>query len=172
MANLWESLNNSPTNTKPLHPGYPFWEHTNNNNDLPEQHYRHPYLADEVNLTIGEPRIIGKEHIMSTWYNKGPLQAQPKTTVEGDFEDQVGHYPFGENAYLDPNFLQALGKLDDQGVAAEGLRMIQIEKEDRALKQWEKWLTKQENLLHQECVDLIKAKDQLNKKWAEIFKRL
>jgi hypothetical protein len=36
-------------------------------------------------------------------------------------EDEVATYPFGENAYLDTDFLQALGGLDDRGLAAEGL---------------------------------------------------
>ena len=172
MANLCESLNNSPTNTEPLHPGYPFREYTNNDDDLPEQHYPRPYLASKVNLTTGDPCVIGKEHITSTWYDKGPLEAQPMTTIEDDFEDQVGCYPFRENAYLDPNFLQALGKLDDQGIAAKGLRMIQLEEEGRALKQWEKRLTYRENQLHQERVDLICIKDQLNKKQKEVFECL
>ena len=105
MVNLQESLNNSPTNTEPLHSRYPFWEHTDNNNDLSEQHYSCPYLAIKVNSTIRDSCIVGKEHMTSARYDEGSLKAQPMMIVEEDFEDQVGCYPFRENAYLDLNIL-------------------------------------------------------------------
>lgn len=55
MTTLRESLNNSPTTTEPLHPGYPFREHTDKDHDLPQKDYPRPYLAAEVNPTIGDP---------------------------------------------------------------------------------------------------------------------
>ena len=55
MASFRESLNNSLTNTEPLHSGYPFWEHTDKDYDLPKMNYPQPYLAAEVNLTTGDP---------------------------------------------------------------------------------------------------------------------
>ena len=145
MASLWQSWNNSPTNTKFLHPGYPFQEHTDKNVDLPDQSYPWPYLAIEVNPTTSNPRIIGKEHIISPHYNEGPLTAQPVNQVEDDFEQEVGRYPFGENAFLNMNFFQALETLEDRELAAEGLQMIQLDSERRALKRWENQLTKREN---------------------------
>ena len=126
---------------EPLHPGYPFREHADKDTDLPNQHYPRPYLVAEVNPTTGEPRIIGKEHMTSARYDEGLLTAQSVEQEEGDFEQEVGGYPFGENAYLDTNFLQALGTLGDRGLAAEGLRIIQLDGEQRALKQWEQRLT-------------------------------
>jgi hypothetical protein len=33
--------------------------------------------------------------------------------VENDIEDEVATYPFRENVYLDTDFLQAMGELDD-----------------------------------------------------------
>jgi hypothetical protein len=39
----------SPTNTEDLHPGYPYQENINNNDDLPQNHYPRPYLAAQVN---------------------------------------------------------------------------------------------------------------------------
>ena len=65
----------------------------------------------------------------SARYNKGPLEAQPASQVKEDFKNQVGRYLFGENAYLDLNFLQALGTLKDKGLAAKGLQLIQLDGE-------------------------------------------
>ena len=33
----------------------------------------------------------------------------------------------GEDAYLDPDFLKALGTMEDRGLAAEGLRLVQLQ---------------------------------------------
>lgn len=134
MTAFCELLNNSPTTTEPLHPGYPFREHIDRDNDLPNQHYPRPYLAIEVNPTTGDPRIIGKEHMTSPQYDEGPLVAQPIDHTEEDFEQEVGRYPFGENAFLNTNFLQALGTLGNRGLAAKGLHIFQLDGERRALK--------------------------------------
>ena len=40
----------------------------------------------------------------------------------------------GEDAYLDPDFLKALGTMEDWGLAAEGLRLVQLDGESRHLK--------------------------------------
>ena len=169
MASLWQLQNNSPTNTESLHPGYSFQEHTDKNVNLPNQLYPWPYLSIEVNPTIGDPHIIGKEHMTSPHYDVGPLTAQPVNQVEDDFEQEVEHYPFGKNTFLDTNFLQVLGTLGDRELAAEGLWMIQLDSERRALKRWENQLTKRENQLHLKWVDLIKTHDQLNKRCDDIF---
>lgn len=123
--------------------------------DIPDQDYPRPYLAAEVNPTTGDPRLVSKEHMTSVRYDEGPLTAQPVDQAEGDFEQEVGHYPFGENAFLDTNFLQALGTLGDRGLAAEGLRMIQLDGEKQSLKKWEHRLNKREEQLRLERVDLI-----------------
>lgn len=57
----------------------------------------------------------------SPHYDVGPLTAQPVNQVEDDFEQEVEHYPFGKNTFLDTNFLQVLGTLGDRELAAEGL---------------------------------------------------
>lgn len=97
----------------------------------------------------------------SARYDEGPLQAQPVDQTEDDFEPEVGRYPFGENAFLDTNFLQALGTLGDRGLAAEGLRMIQLDGERRNLKRWEHRLNKREEQLRLERVELIRERDQI-----------
>jgi hypothetical protein len=129
-------------NTEDLHPGYPYRENINNNDDLPQSHYPHPYLAAQINQSNGDPRILGKAEKRAATYNKGPLMAQPMEVVEKDIEDGIATYPFGENAYLDTNFLQAMGTLDDQGLVADSLHLMQLEGEFRSLEQWEKHLTK------------------------------
>ena len=50
------------------------------------------------------------------WYtmNEGPLNALPHEWINGD-EDWQGviKYNMGEDAYLDPDFLKAMGMMDD-----------------------------------------------------------
>jgi predicted nucleotidyltransferase len=41
--------------------------------------------------------------------------------VYDDIEDEVASYPLGEDTYLDMDFLQAMGNIDDRGLAAETL---------------------------------------------------
>jgi hypothetical protein len=59
-------------------------------------------------------------------------------TVPEDIKDEVATYPFGEDAYLDTNFLRAMGNLDDRGLAAEALHLVQLQGEFRYLKQWQR----------------------------------
>jgi hypothetical protein len=61
----------------------------------------------------GDPRILGREEKGAATYDKGPLMAQPMKVVEDDIEDEITMYPIGENAYLDTDFLQAMGTLND-----------------------------------------------------------
>jgi hypothetical protein len=49
--------------------------------------------------------------------------------VYDDVEDEVTSYPFGEDAYLDTDFLRAISNIDDRGLAAETLRLAQIQSE-------------------------------------------
>ena len=85
---------------------------------------------------------------------------------------EVRQYPFGESTYLNTNFLQALGTLGDRGLATKGLCMIQLNGERRVLKRWEHQLTKREEQLHLEWVDLIKNREQLNKRQKDIYSHL
>jgi len=111
----------SPPSTTDLHPGYPFREQTTHDDDLPGQHYPRPYIAARVNPVTGEPRIFGRADKESPTYDEGPLHATKESDVADDMEEEVGEYPFGEDAYLDPNFLQAMGTIADRGLASEGL---------------------------------------------------
>jgi hypothetical protein len=126
-----------PTHTEELHPGYPYRENVNNNDDLPRDNYPRPYLAAQVNHSNGDPRVLGKAEKGAATYDEGPLVAQPWNEEEIDIEDEVVTYPLGENTYLDTDFLHAVGELNDQGLAAECLRLVQIEGEFHYLEQWE-----------------------------------
>ena len=135
----------SPTGTEPLHPAYPYQEHTSEDTDITTGAFECPYLAMEVDRFTGDPRIHSKKEIGSPTYNEGPLQALPieawdSDPVEDDFEDEVETYPFRESAYLDTQFLQAIGTLGDRGLAADGLRLVQLDGEFRHLVHWEKRL--------------------------------
>jgi hypothetical protein len=161
---LWQTLQErtshrsnqmSPTNMEDLHPRYPYRENIINNNDLPQDHYPRPYLAAQVNRSNGDPRILGRTEKGVATYNEGPLMAQPMDVVEDDIEDEVATYPLRENAYLNTNFLLAIGTLNDQGLAADSLRLMQLDGEFRNLEQWERHLTKQEQDVHFERGDLI-----------------
>jgi hypothetical protein len=70
--------------------------------------------------------------------------------VYDDIYDEVASYPFGEDAYLDTDFLRAMGNVDDRGLAAEGLRLVQLQGEFRHLEQWQKWLEMRERAIHLE----------------------
>jgi hypothetical protein len=133
-----QSKQTSPALTEDLHPGYPYRENINNNEDLPQDGYPCPYLAAQVNHSNGDPRVLEKAEKGAPIYDEGPLVAQPWTVVRNDFKDEVTTYPLGENACLNTNFLQALGELNDRGLAAECLRLTQLDGEFRYLKQWER----------------------------------
>jgi hypothetical protein len=89
-----------------------------------------------------------------------------------DVEDEVSQYPFGANAALDPNFLQALGAIGDRGLGAEMVRMIQHEGEERELRRWEKRLQRSELIIQNERRDLILAQELLRNKKVDLQGRL
>jgi hypothetical protein len=140
----------SPALTENLHPGYPYRENIGDNDDLPKPHYLHPYLAAQVDYVMGDPRIRGKDEKGDIPYNEGPLTVTPFDTVAEDIEDEVAMYPFGEDTYLDTDFLRAMGNLDDRGLVAEGLRLVQLQGEFRYLDQWQRRLEKREQEVHLE----------------------
>jgi hypothetical protein len=123
--------------TEELHPGYPYRENINNNEDLPKDGYPRPYLAVWVNHSNGDPRVIGKAEKGAPIYDEGPLTAQPWVVVNNDIEAGVATYPLRKNAFLDTDFLQAVGELNDRGLVAECLRLAQLDGEFRYLDQWE-----------------------------------
>jgi hypothetical protein len=103
-----------------------------------------------VDYVTGDLRIRGKDEKGDIPYDEGPLTVTPFDTVPEDIEDEVTTYPFGEDAYLDTNFLRAMGNLDDRGLAAEGLRLVQLQGEFRYLEQWQRRLEKREQEMHLE----------------------
>jgi hypothetical protein len=107
-----------------LHPGYPYRENVGENDDLPGCPYPRPYLAAQVDQVSGDLRIQGKEEKGSIPYDEGTLTAQPMEVIYDDIEDKVTSYPLGEDAYLDTDFLRAIGNIDDRGLAAESLRLV------------------------------------------------
>jgi hypothetical protein len=115
---------------------------------------------------------LGKAKKEAATYDEGPLMAQPMEVVEEDIEDGIATYPFGENAYLDTDFLQAMGMLNDQGLAADGLCLMQLDGEFRSLEQWEKHLAKQEQDIHLERGDLIQRKRGAFTQQMEVYKHL
>jgi hypothetical protein len=145
----------SPTGTEPLHPGYPYQEHTSEDIDITTRAFECPYLAMEVDRFMGDPRIHSKKEVGSPTYNEGPLQALPVDTwdndpIEDDFKHEVETYPFGESAYLNTQFLQASRTLGDRGLAANGLRLVQLDGEFRHLTQWDRRLAERERELVKE----------------------
>jgi hypothetical protein len=143
-----------------------------NNNNLPQAHYPHPYLAAQINRSNGDPRILEKVDKGVATYDKGSLTAQPMKVMEDDIEDEVTTYPIGENTYLDTDFLQAMGTVNDRGLVADGLCLVQLDGEFRNLEQWEKHLAKQEQAVHLERGDLIQQKRAALTWQTEVYKRL
>jgi hypothetical protein len=71
--------------------------------------------------------------------------------VEYDnIEDEVMSYPLGEDAYLDTDSLRAIGNIDDRGLAAESLHLVQLQSEFRYLEKWQKHLEIRERAIHLE----------------------
>jgi hypothetical protein len=70
--------------------------------------------------------------------------------VYDDIEDEVASYPLGEDAYLDTDFLRAMGNIDDRGLAAESLCLVQLQSEFRYLEKWQKRLETRERAIHLE----------------------
>jgi hypothetical protein len=120
----------------------------------------------------GDPRILGRTEKGAATYDEGPLMAQPMKVVEDNIEDEIATYPIGENAYLDTDFLQAMGTLNDRGLAADGLRLMQLDSEFRSFEQWEKRLAKREQDVHLERGDLIQWKRAALTRQMEVYKRL
>jgi hypothetical protein len=162
----------SPALTEDIHPGYPYRENLGENDNLPEQTYPQPYLATQTDRITGDPRIRGKEEKGSIPYDKGTLTAQPMEVVYDDIEDEVASYPLGEDAYLDMDFLRALGNIDDRGLAAETLRLVQLESEFRYLEKWQKHLETREQAIHLEWGDLIQKKRAANARQTDVYKHL
>jgi hypothetical protein len=93
--------------------------------------------------------------------------------VEYDnIEDEVMSYPLGEDAYLDTDFLRAMGNIDDRGLATEGLHLVQLQGEFRHLEQWQKCLKKREQAIYLERGDLIQQKCATHAQQMEVYKRL
>ena len=136
--------------------------------DLPEEIFPHPYLSTQVNRVTGEPRILGTADKNEPVYNEAPLVAQPNPPEEDDHTV----YPFGENAYLDPEFLQALGSLEDRGLAAEALHLVQLDGKLQHLDHWEKGLKAQEQEVTKEKGELIQRQQTAFKKRKEVYKQL
>jgi hypothetical protein len=99
--------------TDDLHPGYPYRENVNNNDDLPQDGYPRPYLAAQVNCSNGDPRVHGKAERGAPIYDEGPLVTQPWAVVKDDIENEIATYPLEENTYLNTDFLQAVRDLND-----------------------------------------------------------
>jgi hypothetical protein len=142
------------------------------NDDLSERIYPHPYLAAQTDWITGDPRIRGKEEKGSIPYDEGTLTAQPMEVVYDDVEDEIASYPLGEDAYLDTDFLRAMGNINDRGLAAETLQLVQLESEFRYLEQWQKCLETRERAIHLERGDLIQKKRAANTRQTDIYKRL
>ena len=139
----------SPTGTEILHPGYPYQEHMSKDTDITSGAFECPYLTIEVDHYSGDPRIHSKWEVGTPTYDKGPLQALPVDVwdhdpIEDDFKHEVEAYPFRESAYLDTQFLQAIGTLGDRGLAADGLWLVQLNGEFCHLAQWEQRLAERE----------------------------
>jgi hypothetical protein len=158
--------------TEDIHPGYPYRENLGENDDLPERTYPRPYLAVQVDQVSGDPRIRGKEEKGSIPYDKGMLTAQPMTVVYDDIEDEVASYPLGEDAYLDMDFLRAISNIDDRGLAAETLRLVQLQNEFQYLEKWQKRLETREQAIHLERGDLIQKKRAAHTRQTEVYKHL
>ena len=167
----------SPTQTEILHPGYPYHEHTKDDHDLSNEAFKRPYLAMKVDRFSGDPRIYGRNQVGAPIYDEGPLEAQPykedaEEPITDDFEEDVTHYPFGEEAYLDTQFLQAVGALGDRGLAGDLLRICQCEGEFRHLEAWDKHLGQQERNLLKERGEFFEKRRKLLDKQAAAQKRL
>ena len=120
MSEFRNRMTASPPSTADLHPGYPYREQTDHDDDIPNRHYVRPYIAAKVDPITREPRVLGRADKEAPTYDEGPLHAT-EVSDNDDMEEEVGEYPFGENAYLDPNFLEAMGTIADRGLASEGL---------------------------------------------------
>jgi ribosomal protein L13E len=83
--------------------------------------------------------------------------------IDPKIENDITTYPFNERSYLDPQFLTTMGDKDDRGLAAEGLRLLQLDVDMRSLNKWEQHLTKLETFIHQERIEFMERKTSLQK---------
>jgi hypothetical protein len=120
----------------------------------------------------GDPRIQGKEEKGSIPYDEGTLTVQPMEVVHEDIEDEVASYPLRKDTYLDTDFLRAIGNIDDRGLAAETLRLVQLQSEFRYLEKWQKCLETREQAIHLERGDLIQKKCAAHAWQTEVYKHL
>jgi hypothetical protein len=92
--------------------------------------------------------------------------------VDDNIESSIVDYPFDENSYLDPQFLTSMGNKEDRGLAAEGLRLVQLDTDTRSLNKWEQRLTKLEAFVHQERIKYMAKRTALQKTKDDIHRRL
>jgi hypothetical protein len=92
--------------------------------------------------------------------------------VYDDIKDEVVSYPLGEDAYLDTDFLRAIGNIDDRGLVAETLCLVQLQSEFQYLEKWQKRLKTREQAIHLEQGDLIQKKHAAHTRQTEVYKRL
>jgi hypothetical protein len=168
-----QTLNPSPTPTKDDTPDYPYRPFLGEEeDDIPTDVRTRPYLAALTNQANGDPRLLGTEGANTPIYDEGPLNALPRPWI-GEEEDQgVLRYNIGEDAYLDPDFLRAMGTTKDRGLAAEGLRLVQLEGEFRYLKHWEKKLGEREHANIVERGEFIRRQTEATKRQNEVYERL
>ena len=171
-----DSDQESHTDTWELHPGWPYQERTNADDDIPTAKIKGPYVAITVD-NHGEPRIITKKDCDAAAYDEGPLHAQPVELTPEEEEDHTldpegKEYIYGENTMLDCTFLAALGSLSDRGITAENLRLVQLEGEERALQRWEQELRAQESALTKQRVRYYDAKNKIQERRQEARSRL
>ena len=168
-----QTLNASPTPTEDDTLGYPYQLFLGDEeDDIPTDIRTRPYLAVQTNQTNGDPRLLGTESTNAPVYDEGPLNALPRPWMGGEEDQGVLKYNIGEDAYLDPNFLKALGTTEDRGLAAEGLRLVQLDGEFWYLKHWEKKLAERERANVVERGELIQKQNEAAKKQRDIYGRL
>ena len=168
-----QTLNPSPTPTEDDTPDYPYRPFLGDEEDnIPNNVRTRPYLAALTNRANGDPRLLGTEGANAPIYDEGPLNALPRPWIDGEEDQGVRRYNIGEDAYLDPDFLRAMGTTEDRGLAAEGLRLVQLEGEFRYLKHWEKKLGERERANIVERGELTRKQNEATKRQNEVYECL
>ena len=106
-------MNILPAMTTDLYLGYPYYEHTDIDTNLPNQYYEQLYHMVMMNLINRDLWIVSKANNKGAFYDEGQLLTLKVDHIEEDMKDQVGNYFIGEDMYLDPGFFTALGALAD-----------------------------------------------------------
>ena len=103
-------------------------------------------------------------------YDEGPLNALPRPWI-GDGRRSRGpkNIISGKTPISTPDFLKALGTTEDRGLAAEGLRLVQLDGEFQYLKHWEKKLAERERTNIVERGELIRKQNEATKKQRDIY---